>query len=79
MTFTSPKYPSLAFSGFHVQGLREKSPFVFARLPLLLQAQVPDPLASVSSPSPQTLPVGATPGATFMLSLFSCSRLFENL
>lgn len=71
--FYTRKYPGLAFSGFHVQGLREKSPFVFPRP--FLQAQIPDPLASMSSLSPQTLPAGAT----FMLSLFSCSRWFENL
>ena len=78
--FTASNYASLAFSSSDVQGLREKSSFLFPRLPPF--PPVPDPRPTGFHPkplSPQTQTAGVTPGPTFMLSLFSCSRVFENL
>lgn len=43
---------------------------------------VPDPRPTGFHPKPlsaQTQTAGVTPGLTFMLSLFSCSKVFENL
>ena len=54
------------------------SSFSFPSLPLLLHSQIPSPPVSTLSP-PQTRPAGVTSGLTFVLSLFSCPMVFENL
>lgn len=75
---TASKYPAwhLLVSTCRVSGERE--PWSSQGCPPLLQA--PSQATGLHGPplSPQTPPAGATPEATFMPSLFSCSRLFDN-
>lgn len=65
MIVTASQYPSLALSGFNVQGLRGKRPFVFPGLP----PSLPGPIPAHRPPRPASVPSnpasGGHPGGHF--------------